>query len=447
MSSCCCRRGLNTFLRPAQGRIPRFDYHQKRLLASQSTSQTWKHRSLELPVGLSGSVKVDVFSPNRTTREEHGRRNLLVHLPPGPSIGRKDTPSIDVLAQLRNSFPPSTSLVSINYRLGNYIDSTSSPKEPTYFPVPVHDVATAFDYLTSPTSAFNAGYSEVPKICLLGSNIGGALATMLALTEPNEIHGLALVEPMADWTGLDDVVEQLQTVETSSTSQKRQKQKLTHRYGEKKESVIAAAKAMIRLRASLFQTPSAYFDPFASPMLFLRAPGKDTPLASTIADQSITGTSLDQLDGYGDYDSVDPATDDSQESRPVIDGDSGFGLMTTTQPRRRKVLRRWPAVGNPESVTLPYVGVFVAPPSVRDVHQPNSEADDLARGHAALMRAQGLELVELMRRACFLGREKSFAEERVQIHEGQDQLQKQQQMKAEMQQSAIDWVARMFLSD
>ncbi|EXJ66189.1 uncharacterized protein A1O5_10805 [Cladophialophora psammophila CBS 110553] len=465
----CCRRGLDIFLRPKQGRI--FKCHQKKLFASASISEPWKHHSIELPVGVSGRVKLDVFSPDRRAAEGHGPRNLLVHLPPGPSIDANETPSIEVLPQLQHSFPPSTSLVSINYRLGYGIDSAILPKESTCFPVPIHDVSTAFDYLTSPTSPYNADYEEAPKICLLGSNIGGALATMLALTEPNAIHALAVVEPMIDWAGLDDIVEQLRTAETSSPiSQKRQKQNATTRRGVKNQSVRAAAAELIKLRAKLFKTPSAYFDPFASPMLFLRAPGKDTPSATSVTDQLVHEAGLDLLNGYGDDDSQQSGSSTltglSASSHNVTEtssdeNDTGPDLTPKTQPRRRKVLRRWPAVGLPESVTLPHVKIFVASQTGQDAHPVSSEAEDLARGHAALMRAQGLEMAELMRRACFLGREKSFAEEHVRVHERQtiDELEQQPehqiqkcavqpqgekaQTKAKLQ-DAIEWVAGMF---
>ncbi|KIW87152.1 uncharacterized protein Z519_12263 [Cladophialophora bantiana CBS 173.52] len=464
-----CRRGLGIFLRPKQGRI--FKCQQKKLCASASTSEPWKHHSIELTVGVSGRVKLDVFAPDGRAAAGHGPRNLLVHLPSGPSIDTNDTPSIEVLPQFQHSLPPSTSLVSINYRLGYGIDSAVLAKESTCFPVPIHDVSTAFDYLTSPTSPYNADYEEAPKICLLGSNIGGALATMLALTEPNAIHALAVVEPMVDWAGLDDIVERLRTVETSSPiPQKRQKQKATTRRGVKNQSVLAAAEELIKLRAKLFKTPSAYFDPFASPMLFLRAPGKDTPSTTSVTDQSVHEAGLGLLNGYGDDDLPQSGsltlTGPSAASHGATEiwsdeKDTGPNLMPKTQPRRRKVLRRWPAVGLPESVTLPHVKIFVPSQTGQDAHPGSSEVEDLARGHAALIRAQGLEMAELMRRACFLGREKSFAEEHVQVHERQtiDELEQQpehQSQKAAVQrqggkaqtkvkmQGAIEWVAGMF---
>ncbi|OAP61371.1 hypothetical protein AYL99_03574 [Fonsecaea erecta] len=414
----------------------------------------------------------NVFSPDQHAVDKHGPRDLLVHFPPGPSIGTHDTPSSEDLAQLQHSFPPSTSLVSISYRLGNSIDPAVPPKESTCFPVPVHDVSTAFDYLTSPTSPFNVGFEGPPKICLLGRNIGGALATMLALTKPNEIHALAVIEPMVDWTGLDDVVEQLRVVDTSSPSQKRQKQKVASRYGVDTQSVIAAAEQLIRLRSRLFETPSAYFDPFASPMLFLRASGKDTPLSTTVASQSIDHTALDQLDSDGDYDSLGSVDGGSRQRRystqtgspdsphdtgqPPSDENGSNPISTpTSRPRRRKVLRRWPTVGLPESVTLPYVRIFLESPTHHDIFLPSSEAQDLTRGHAALMRGQGLEMAELMRRACFLGREKSFAEERVHVREqGPEDRQRMDELeqgsgrcRTGMQENAIEWIAGMFARD
>jgi hypothetical protein len=45
---------------------------------------------------------------------------------------------------------------------------------------------------------------------------------------------------------------------------------------------------------------------------------------------------------------------------------------------------------------------------------------DSAGGEAGVLRAQGEELVELMRRACFYGREKGLGEARVQLQKMED---------------------------
>lgn len=360
----------------------------------------------------------------------------MVYLPPGPSIqhGSETTPPEDVLAYLQATVPPTPWLVTINYRLGATKDSSESIR----FPVPVHDVATAFEFLISSTSPFNHDQDDAPKVCLFGSHIGGALATMLALTEPNNVHALATIEAVVDWVGLDEVVEHLLATE----SRRKQRHKTAGRYGVNDRSVLAAAEELIKLRARLFGTPSAYFDPFASPLLFLRAPGRDTPLSSTVGDRLVSEMGLDQNDGgYTDYDSVGGFDNEatrsqsnrsmsqpSESSNPSTTGSEPMGAARVSDeeaasptklappPRRRKVLRRWPAVGNPESVLLPHVGVFVQDQLPADAPTSEGKPVNVGLGLAALMRAQGTELAELMRRACFLGRERGFADARVLLH-------------------------------
>lgn len=418
----------------------------------------------------------------QSPQKQHRRRNLLVYLHHGPTlaVGTRDTAPRttsfgDIFSShFQASLPPETSIASINYQLG----------ESAVFPTPIHEVTTAFDYLTSSTSPFNADQDEAPRICLLGSHIGGALATMLALTEPNTIHGMVVVEPLVDWVGLDEVVEQLQTP-PSTSSGKSQAQKQAQRQAQKSksksgnrfssdeiQSVLVYAQELLKLRSKLFMTPSAYFDPFASPMLFLRAPGRDTPLATTVGDQLVNEMGLDDVDsGYGEdgSDSFGPYDDDLQQpSPPTVTSSAASSEMSgqptiltmPTPPRRRKVLRRWPSVGFPEDVSLPRVKIFVTeqtqptPPSPRSEGAQGINATDgvltpeinLVKGHAALMRTQGLEMAELMRRACFISREKSYAEEMVQIQLcGQHGSQTGEAL--DMQTQAVRWISDVFAQE
>lgn len=88
-------------------------------------------------------------------------------------------------------------------------------------------------------------------------------------------------------------------------------------------------------------------------------------------------------------------------------------------PRRRKVLRRWPPIAQPEDILLPYVNIFAStktyistlpsPRSSSEKHQDTLQAIDIS----SILNLQAIELQDLLRRACFWGREKSLAEERV----------------------------------
>lgn len=381
-------------------------------------------------------------------------RNLLVHLPPGPTLATElHSHSDHQLANIQSALPETTTLVSVNYRLDTSPPDPEHDSSENHFPTPIHDVATAFDYLTSSTSSFNHDQHAPPRICLIGNHIGGALATTLALTQPDDIHGLAITEPLVDWVVLDEIVEQLRggddssEPETHTTGHESLRKKQRSRYisrffGAPEAGLLDAAEELIRLRSKLFKTPSAYFDPFASPILFLRAPGRDTPYATTVGDRMLQDMTPDEpdSDSYGpyddDWDQTSNLSPDSSQPESVVQSEhlhgrpsSGFvsdinphteNAATTRinhgQPRRRKVLRRWPSIGRPEDVLLPPVRIFLPPlPMIPDV--ATSRSWPLQQGMASLLRAQSIELADLLRRACFYGRESGFAQDRVQLIE------------------------------
>ena len=300
--------------------------------------------------------------------------------------------------------------MTINYRLS--APSFKSPQRQLdyRFPQPIHDVCASFAHILAsilpslfPTSVNN--HWEAPNVYIAGSHIGGALATVLALTEPDVISAVAVHHAIADWVSLDE-----HTLQNVSTKAKKPTVDQT--------SITAAAQGLINARTELFHTPSAYFDPFASPALFLRAPGRDTPRTHAEA----LGVLDDDPNGSegGDIDS---------SHRPLANQRSGpDGLPTTAQAtygpydddlprlmptpppspeearrpvRRRKVLRRWPPTAQPEEVLLPRFQIFTSPP--HDSHD----------GLGWLLHKQAEELGVLLRRACFWGRESGFAEERV----------------------------------
>ena len=183
---------------------------------------------------------------------------------------------------------------------------------------------------------------------------------MLALTSPNLIHSLQVTEPLVDWVGLDERM--------AKAKNPCEQKALAH---------------LLTLRYRLFPSPSAYFDPFASPMLFLRAPGRDTPAtkssSSAETDEHRYPETNTDADAFGPYD--DDMTSASQQ----------------TSPKRRKILRRWPPVGRPEDAMLPHTMIMLKE----------------GGGLAGILRAQGLEMADLMRKTCFWGSEKGLGEKRV----------------------------------
>jgi hypothetical protein len=211
---------------------------------------------------------------------------------------------------------------------------------------------------------------HTPRLSLYGSHIGGLLATTVALTGPTAIHSLAVLEPLVDWVSLDENQDEDNT--KSSTTRRKTK-------ASTPRSLHDPAR-LLSIRSKLFRTPETYFDAFASPILFLRAPGRDCP--SENPDPSLNSSPAAQA--FGSYD----------------DGfQANFPTTSYQALRRRKVLRHWPP--NTTAPTLPpHTRVYVR---------------DTIGGEAGVLRAQGEELVEMMRRACFYGREKEVGEARVQL--------------------------------
>ena len=127
-------------------------------------------------------------------------------------------------------------------------------------------------------------------------------------------------------------------------------------------------------------------------------------------------------DSFGPYDDDHPpntnASSPSSLERSTQSSAPAPPVSKHRRVKRRKVLRRWPPLSRPEDVMLPYFNVFVP-------HSSLSEAKALERIDSgstaapldALLRLQGIELVDLLRRACFYGREKGFGEEKVVLTE------------------------------
>lgn len=286
----------------------------------------------------------------------------MIYLPPGipPSVNDEDgTPDIVQTPAILSTLLPTSTIVTFKYRF--------SPPTHT-FPLPIHDTAIAFDYILRKLTNH-----VVPKISLLGSRIGGTLATTLALTSPNSIHSVAVSEPIVDWVSLDTENDEGPDV-LAPTKKKMRPGPYTS----------ADAKSLLSLRSKLFPKPDNYFDPFASPTLFLRAPGRDCPQPEYDP----------PAEAYGPYDD-DAHTRSPSVSSPHSQDDDPARMRPI---KRRKVLRRWPPHAPPEGVKLPYFRVFVS---------------DDQQGEGVVLRQQGEELVELMKKGCFYGLDKEVAEGRV----------------------------------
>ncbi|TKA83033.1 hypothetical protein B0A55_00843 [Friedmanniomyces simplex] len=170
-----------------------------------------------------------------------------------------DSTTFSQLRELKLPFP----IVQLNYRLG--------PSHP--YPTPIHDVLRGYDWvkehLLPKRIIARLGRSErVGKVAVCGELLGGGLAAMLALTECRAgqpgIVAAALSNPIVDWVDLeDDGITVGKTGRTNTAP-----------------SAAAALTTQLHgLRGKVFRKPEHYFDPFASPMLFLRSPGGAIPPA------------------------------------------------------------------------------------------------------------------------------------------------------------------------
>ncbi|KAJ5525557.1 hypothetical protein N7494_012207 [Penicillium frequentans] len=321
----------------------------------------------------------------------------------------------------------SATVVTVNYRLGaadkgipltrgteSELESEKGPDSKCQtakfykYPTPVHDTLAGFDWIRNnfrPT-----------KLGVFGSHIGGSLALMLALTEPRAVHAVAAHEPICDWPGLDEYCTHEKNADQgSSTKQKR---------STRRKSAPADLVPLLEVREQLFASFERCFDAFASPVLFLRSAGRDIPKTFP---QYLTGPEypIPVLKNTGKM------TSDQYDSptSSLWDGDIYPGSDTDGDidppVRRRKALSRWPPYGldyglnnevwtGPDhgigrlQVTLPWVRVFLG-----NRRSAESQIISSSKGTATrptILEQQGEEIVSVMRKACFWGREKGFGE-------------------------------------
>lgn len=342
-------------------------------------------------------------------------------------------------------------MVTVNYRLGEINSpSTLSEKEDPHpqgtneaseqaadsanpqpqsykYPTPVHDTLAGFDWIHTNL--------QPAQLAVVGTYIGGSLALMLSLTEARSIKAVAALEPVCDWPGLDEYCtrepanteldENANGTHAQTPKPKRQR----------KKAAPSDLVPLLEARSRFFSTPERCFDSFASPILLLRSAGRDVPRAFP---RYLTGPDypvpvLRETRNATAEDAVDELIWD-QNAYPDADG-SDVDELAVTVTRRRKALSRWPPYGldygisgNTWSgpgdgvgrlqVSLPWVKVFARDDSVHSaaesdtLSRPRSKTRDMDVGSTVLAR-QADEMVFVMRRACFWGREKGFAEQKV----------------------------------
>ena len=164
---------------------------------------------------------------------------------------------------------------------------------------------------------------------------------MLALTESHSltqgVNAAAIGNPIVDWTASITQETNKAPVLAEGLVNNPQKDAII----EREPTVL---KSLLTMRGKLFTQAENYHDPFASPLLFFRTPSSDLP------------TEFGRLDLEGDLDT-------SHQNTEAI--------------RKRRSLRKYPPRGS--DLVLPHMRVDI--------------------GEENILRDQGAELIDLMRRS------------------------------------------------
>ncbi|CAG8947072.1 unnamed protein product [Penicillium salamii] len=478
----CSTRGIALLVHRSRANHLAVACFQRASHSTFSSKPNCTDETISLPIGNNGAIFLRITRPSALNLASQGRLerpNVIMYLPPGPlfpqldsNIEQKDDPSLpDTLGQTNGHAAPLTStggspqhvlasttsavVVTVNYRLGeakkkiySSEEASQTPEEPdevsdqttdstspqplSYkYPTPVHDTLAGFDWIHKNLNPSQLG--------VFGTHIGGSLALMLALTEARSIKAVAALDPVCDWPILDEYctrdsasVNTSEDVDGSTPAPKTKRQR--------RKAAPSDLVPLLEARSRFFATPERCFDSFASPILFLRSAGRDVPRAFP---RYLTGPGY-PVPVLRETPSKAKAVDDESiwdlDEYPDADGDD-VDEFAATATRRRKALSRWPPYGldyglsgdtwsGPDEgigrleVTLPWVKVFARSGNSSAVDgevstKPVVKAKEGSVGSTVLAR-QADEMVSVMRRACFWGREKGFAERKVTLSKVDD---------------------------
>ncbi|KOS40405.1 hypothetical protein ACN38_g8763 [Penicillium nordicum] len=485
----CSSRGIALFLHRSRGAtrlsVACFQISRYSTVASDCTDET-----VSLPIGNNGAISLKITRPSALSPSDQGLSpegpNVTLYLPPGPlfqgngmvasqnhdnfEVNHQGIGGANTLASAAGSpqhvlaSTASALVVTVNYRLGEIqtpispsSDKSSISQEPTgppdqtlvssnpqltsyKYPTPVHDTLAGFDWIKT--------HLRPSQLAIFGTHIGGSLSLMLALTEAQSIQAVAAVDPICDWSGLDEYCTRESTITDTKTTLAGDNKNTTasstatsknKRQPRKKAPTPPDLVPLLQARSKFFSTPERCFDSFASPILFLRSAGRDVPRTFP---QYLTGPEYpvpvlkeNTRRTAEQYE----ASDDSvwgQDVCPDMDADSVDGIGATVT-RRRKALSRWPPYGLDYGLSgntfsgpgdgvgrlemaLPWVRVFsrgdgaaLGSGSLSSSGiEMKKKTREVGNGSTVLAR-QADEMVSAMRRACFWGREKGVGERRV----------------------------------
>ncbi|KAK7549975.1 Alpha/Beta hydrolase protein [Phyllosticta citricarpa] len=314
--------------------------------------------SVTVPCRSNGSIRLSILpppsAPSSSSPASPAHSPILLYLPAGPLLPDHARPDHEVQTVAALSAASGATLVCVNYRLA----------EAHRYPTPVHDVLTAWDWVLENLVAKD---DKSARLGVCGELLGANLATTLALTECHDqgpaIAAAAINNPLVDWIlppdlvrsdednndGDDGFLDQLQDLAGISLAPGRRRGKQPRRpsWDAHGDNPALPAAAVTRARAALFHDQDGYFDPFASPIHFLRTPG----LAFTAPPKSDDAFASDW--------------DDEQPPSPY------YGLRATVEPRRRSY-RTYPPTA--AGLRLPVMSV-----SAGEASPLRDQAEELAR--------------------------------------------------------------------
>lgn len=349
-------------------------------------------------------------------------------------MGYEDNDAGALTPQHILAFTTSTTVVTVNYRLGqvgpwqgqtqiqNHPSVVKGKEEgaanPFYtYPNPIYDTLAGLDWILENLKPHRLG--------VFGTHIGGSLALMLALTEAQSVNAVAAFEPVCDWVGLDEYC----IISLTSKGGGDTPIKLLPR---RKNVAPPDLVPLLEARQKLFRSPQRYYDAFASPILFLRAAGSNVPKAFPklltsseypVPVLELSGLKKRHLDLWDVYTLSEEEEEERNASSDTPDDEKVI--------RRLKSLLRWPPYGldygldgssassssqgiGQLQLRLPWVRLFArSDPGNR--RRASSRGAKSKSKNETVLAHQADEMVAVMRRACFWGREIGLANERVQM--------------------------------
>ncbi|KAI0204540.1 hypothetical protein F4808DRAFT_413933 [Astrocystis sublimbata] len=242
---------------------------------STIASDFYEAQRISVPVGSSGSVKIDLHNLSKISSSAP----LLVYFPPSST----EAPASDLAKLPRFTHRHATAV--IHYRWtepfkdepavdGDILDGEETVYRRFHpgWPAPIHDTLTAYAWIVenlAPTTSRNARRD----IYVYGSYAGASLATSLALTEshPHErmaVRGCVAYNGIYNWTMFlpDHPINKLPTSQPQHFLEDILALPSDPDFIEMKHSV-----------GQLFNKPDDLFDAFASSCLFFQTPGLHVP--------------------------------------------------------------------------------------------------------------------------------------------------------------------------